>query len=233
MEKIKTLQIKDINVMIIKKPIKNLHLSVLPPEGKVRISAPSSLSDEIIKAFIIKKYGWIKKHINSFKNQPRQNPREFVSGESHYLRGKRYIMKVIPSKKPAIEIKNKKFIYFYVPDDYSLEQKEKYYENWLRKELRKDLNILIPKWEKIMNLKAKEVKIKKMKTKWGSCNPEAKRIWINLELIKKPQKHLEYVIVHEFAHFIEKRHNDIFKAILDTYMPKWKIYKKELNEFII
>jgi predicted metal-dependent hydrolase len=174
-----------------------------------------------------------KKNKESFQKQERQTKREYVSGESHYFKGKRYILRIESAKIPKIEIKNKQYIYFYVPKNYTREQKEKYYEKWLRKKLKKELELLVPKWEKITGFKANEVKIKKMKTKWGSCNPIAKRIWINLELIKKPQKYLEYVIVHELAHFIEKKHNNKFKAIMDKYIPGWENYKRNLNEFIL
>ncbi len=142
-------------------------------------------------------------------------------------------MRVIPAKRPKMEIKNKKYIYYYVPENYTKEQRQRYYEKWLRKELRKDLEVLVPKWENIMNLKANEIGIKKMKTRWGSCNPKAKRIWLNLELVKKTQKHLEYIIVHELTHFIESKHNKTFKKIMNKYMPLWEIYKRELNEFIL
>lgn len=233
MEESKVIRVKDIGVLVIKKNIKNYHLSVLPTDGRVRVSVPLDVSDEVVRAFVIRKYDWIKKHIKSFREQERQTPREYVSGESHYLRGNRYIMRIITANRPKIEIKGKKYIYFYVPEHYTREQRERYYENWLRKELRKDLEILVPKWENIMGLKANGVRIKKMKTKWGSCNPIARRIWINLELIKKPQKYLEYVIVHELAHFMERKHNKRFKDIMDKYMPGWETYRWDLNEFIL
>jgi predicted metal-dependent hydrolase len=229
----KILKVKDLDIIVYKKDIKNYHLSVLPPDGKVRVSVPQHVSDDTIRLFVIKKYQWIKKNKESFQKQERQTKREYVSGESHYFKGKRYILRIESAKIPKIEIKNKQYIYFYVPKNYTREQKEKYYEKWLRKKLKKELELLVPKWEKITGFKANEVKIKKMKTKWGSCNPIAKRIWINLELIKKPQKYLEYVIVHELAHFIEKKHNNKFKAIMDKYIPGWENYKRNLNEFIL
>ena len=233
MEESKVIRVRDIDVLVIKKNIKNYHLSVLPTDGRVRVSVPLDVPDEVVRAFVIRKYDWIKKHIKSFREQERQTPREYVSGESHYLRGNRYIMRIVTANRPKIEIRGKKYIYFYVPEHYTREQRERYYENWLRKELRKDLEILVPKWENIMGLKANEVRIKKMKTKWGSCNPIARRIWINLELIKKLQKYLEYVIVHELAHFIEGKHNKRFKTIMNKYMPGWESYRRELNEFIL
>jgi predicted metal-dependent hydrolase len=230
---VKTLRVKDIDVMVYKKSIKNLHLNVLSPDGKVRVSAPLTVSDETIKLLIIKKYSWIKKHIKSFRRQERQTKREYISGESHYFKGKRYILKVEPAKKPKIEIKNKLYIYLYAPSHYTLEKREKYYKKWLRNELKKELEILVPKWGEIIGLKANEVRIKKMKTKWGSCNPMAKRIWINLELIKKPTKLLEYVVVHELIHLLERKHNKRFNRLMTEYLPQWKTYKRQLNEFIL
>ena len=233
MEERKIITVRDIDVFVIKKNIKNYHLNVLPIEGRVRVSVPLKVSDEVVRAFIIRKYDWIKKHIKLFREQERQPLREYVSGESYYLRGNRYIMRVETANRPNIEIRDKKYIYFYIPKYYTKEQRGRYYENWLRKELQKDLETLVPKWEDKMGLKANEARIRKMKTKWGSCNPLARRIWVNLELIKKPQKYLEYVIVHELAHFIERKHNKRFKDIMDEYMPMWKTYRRDLNEFIL
>jgi len=228
-----TLKIADVEVRITKKEIKNIHLSVNPPNGDVRLSVPKNTSDDVIRLLVIKRLSWIRKQREKFEKAQRQTERKFVSGESHYFKGKRYVLKLFFAKRPRIEIRNKRFIYFYVPAGYSTEQKRKYYENWLRKKLREELENLIPKWEKILGVKASEVKIKKMKTKWGSCNSRAKRIWINLELIKKPPEHLEYIIVHELLHFFEKKHNRRFKELLDKYLPKWEFYKKELNEFVL
>ena len=229
----KKIMVRDIEVTVYKKNIKNFHLNVLPPCGRVRVSVPVGVSDNTVKLFVIKKYQWIKKHIESFKKQERQTKREYVSGESHYFKGRRYIMRVREAKRPRIKIKNKKYIYFYVPANYTIEQKEKYYEKWLRRELKKELYVLVPKWENIIGVKVNEVRIKKMKTKWGSCNPEAKRIWINLELIKKPQKYLEYVIVHELVHLLERKHNKRFKELMSKYMPDWEVIRKQLNAFIL
>jgi predicted metal-dependent hydrolase len=222
--------VKDINVLVLRKSIKNIHLTVLPPNGAVRISVPFEISDDAIKMFIIKKYRWIKNHIEKFQNQETQTKKEFVSGESCYFKGKKYTLKVAYSKKPKIEIIDNENIYFFMPKNYSEKQKQKFYENFLRMELKQELDVLVPKWEKIINVKSNEVRIKKMKTRWGSCNTAQKRIWINLELIKKPTKHLEYVIVHELVHLLEHSHNQRFKALMSRFMPKWIDYRKELNK---
>ena len=226
------MRIRDLDVLVLKKKIKNIHLSVLPTDGKVRVSVPEYISDETIRIFIIKKYNWIIKHKRAFQEQERQTIREYVSGESHYFKGKHYILRVEYAKRPRIE-KKWEYIFYYVPKGYSLKQKQKYYEKWLRKELKKEFDVLVPKWENIIGVKAKEVRVREMKTRWGSCNPEAKRIWINLELIKKPAKLFEYVIVHELVHFLERRHNKDFEKNMDKYLPLWREYRRQLNEFIL
>ncbi len=223
------IKIKDIEITVFRKRVKHLRLTIIVPLGKVRMSIPLNTPIEIAEAFAIKKYPWIKRHIGLFE---KQGKKEFTTGEDHYFKGSRFIMQVIPAKRPKIELKDEKYIYFYIPKNYTVEQKEKYYEKWLRKELQRELEILVPKWEKIMGLRANEVRIKKMKTRWGTCNIGAKRIWINLELIKRPTRLLEYIIVHELAHLRERYHNDRFVTILDKYMPNWRIYKKELREII-
>ncbi len=225
----KIIKIKDIEITVFRKRIKHLRLTILVPLGKVRMSIPLNTPIEVAKAFALKKYPWIKRHLDPFFKGKNKT---FTSGECHYFKGNKFIMQVIPAKRPKIEIKDEKYIYLYIPKNYTVEQREKYYEKWLRKELQRELEILVPKWEKIMGLKAKEIRIKKMKTRWGTCNIGAKRIWINLELIKRPKELLEYIIVHELAHLRERYHNDRFMAILDKYMPNWKRYKKELRKII-
>ncbi len=229
----KILTIQNMAVQVLKKDIKNIHLNVLPPDGRVRVSVPRHVQDETIRLFIIKKLPWIKKHIANFQAQARQSERQYISGESHYFKGQRYIMRVEHASRPNIEIRNKKYIYLFVPAHYDTRQKRNYYENWLRKNLREDLIRLIPKWEKKINVQVNEIKIKKMKTRWGTCNPEEKRIWINLELVKKPEKHLEYIIVHELVHLLEKKHNERFKKLMDDFMPGWQNIREELNKFIL
>ena len=229
----KVIRVRDIDVTVYKKDIKNIHLNVLPPDGAVRVSVPMDVPDEVIRHLIIKKLPWIQRHIKNFQSQPRQSLRQYVSGESHYFKGQRYLMRVEHAARPKIEIKHKKYIYFYVPERYTQQQRQNYYENWLRKELRQELKTLIPKWEHIIGVKVNDVRIKKMKTKWGTCNREDRRIWINLELIKKPTKCLEYVIVHELIHLLEKNHNERFRALMSKYLPNWEILRQELNEFIL
>ena len=174
------------------------------------------------------------KQQSKFIKQKRQTKREYVSGESHYFFGKRYLLNVQKTKdKPRVEIKRKKYIDLYVKEKTDYKKKEKIIEDFYRSEIKKRIPKLLEKWEKIIGVNVNEVRIKKMKTKWGSCNPKAKRIWLNLELAKKPLHCMEYVIVHEMLHFIEKNHSDKFKYLISSHLPQWDQYKKELNNSIL
>ena len=224
------MKIGDLIIDVVKKDIKNLHLAVYPPDGRVRIASPLKLDDESIRLFAISKLGWIKKKQAKFQAQPRQSPREYVSGETHYFKGDRYLLNVIYHQAtPKVVIRNKTYLDLYVRHGSIREQREQVLTNWYRQQLKAELPILIAKWEKIIGVSVNDWGVKKMKTKWGTCNIEAKRIWLNLELIKKPQDCLEYIIVHELVHLLERKHGDRFKAYMSKFMPNWSSYKDELN----
>jgi len=226
--------INDLTIDVIKKDIKNIHVAVYPPDCNIRIAAPNKLDDDAIRLFAISKISWIKKNIKKLENQERQTPRDYVSGESHYFQGRRYLLNVIKANTPPkVILRNKKYIDLHIRENTSLEQKHKLMQDFYRKELKKIIPPLIEKWEEILDVKVNEFGIKQMKTKWGTCNPKAKRIWLNLELAKKNETYLEYVILHELVHFFERTHNDSFVAYMDKYMPKWKSFKQELNDFIL
>jgi predicted metal-dependent hydrolase len=198
----------DLEIETVKKDIKNIHVGVFPPDGRVRVAAPLKTTDEAIKLLVVSKMNWIKKQQLKFNQQERQTKREYVSGESHYLLGNRYRLNVIQTDaKPKLEIKRKARIDMYVKPQTSFEVKERLMDSFYRSELKRQLPALVSKWEKITGLSIKEVRIKKMKTKWGTCNPKRQRIWLNLELAKKPFHCIEYVIVHEITHLKEKHHN--------------------------
>jgi len=225
--------VSDIEIEVVKKNIKNMHLSVLPPMGAVRISAPLSAKDEAIKLFAITKIGWIKKQIEMYRNQLRQTEREYVTGESHYLWGRRYKMEVKYNKTANnVAIKGNKFI-LTVRESSTIEQREKVMNEWYRAELKAKLPKLVEKWERHIGVKASEVSVKNMLTRWGTCNAQDKRIWINLQLAKKPVACLEYVVVHELVHLLEKTHNSAFIGYMDKFLPGWRITKDELNSFIM
>ena len=210
-----------------------MHLSVLPPNGAVRISAPRSIGEDVIRLFAVSKIGWIKSQIEKYQNQPRQTEREYVSGESHYLWGRRYRMEVgYTNGNSKVEIRGNK-MFFTVRPDTDATQRAATLNAWYRKQLRSKLPPLIEKWEIVLGVHDNEVKIKDMRTKWGTCNPIAKRIWINLQLVKKPPRCLEYVVVHELVHLLEKSHNGRFVALMDEYLSDWRVRKEELNCFIM
>lgn len=222
--------VSDIVIDVVRKDIKNLHLAVYPPTGRVRIAAPLNVDDEAIRLFAISKLSWIKKNQVKQISQERQTERQFISGESHYYKGRRYLLNVVNhSGHPKVQIRTKKYVDLFVKSDYNSGQRERVLTNWYRKNLKEMIPPLIEKWEKIIGVEVAEWEVKIMKTKWGTCNREAKRIWLNLELIKKPEICLEYIIVHEMVHFLERNHTQRFIDLMDKFMPQWRSHRKELN----
>jgi predicted metal-dependent hydrolase len=225
--------IGNIRIEVIKKNIKNLHLSVHPPNGRIRIAAPLTMNDDAIRTFAITKLSWIKKQQAKFQNQERQSEREYVSGESHYYQGKRYLLNVVyTNKKQRVIIRKNSQIDLYVREGSTKEQRKRVMMEWYRSELKKQIPALIGKWEKKIGVSVNSWGVKLMKTKWGTCNPKDKRIWFNLELAKKNPRCLEYIVVHEMIHLLEKHHNEKFYAYLEQFFPNWKEIKSELNGLI-
>lgn len=224
------IEVGDFSIDVVRKSIKNMHLSVYPPTGRVRIAAPLNVDDEAVKLFAISKLAWIKKNQRKFEMQDRQMPRIFEQRESHYFEGKRYLLRVTEQNAPPrVEIKTKTYIDLFIRPNATVEQRQNCINEWYRKQLKNQISQLIEKWEPIIGVSVSDWGVKQMKTKWGTCNIEQKRIWINLELAKKPYNCLEYIIVHEMIHLIVRHHNDNFLAHLDKNLPKWKLYKDELN----
>jgi predicted metal-dependent hydrolase len=219
-----------VTVQVVRKPIKNLHLGVYPPHGRVRVAAPLRVSDDAVRLAVVGKLGWIKRQRGRFEAQPRQSAREVVSGESHYVFGRRYRLRVVYAPGPAkVFLVGKATMELRVAQDASTEQRLLLLQNWYRQQLRERIKPLLEKWQKVLGVQLDGCGIKRMKTKWGSCNPEARRIWLNLELAKKPVQCLEYLIVHELAHLIERHHNDRFTALMDEHLPDWKARRALLN----
>ena len=228
------LQVGNIEALIVRKPIKNLHLSVLPPLGKVRVSAPFAMRDDAIRTLLATRLGWIKRQQAKFEGQERQTKREYVSGESHYVWGKRYRLEVIYEDKPyGVNLKGKDKIILSVRPGSNRTKREQIMMDWYRKELRAIASGLIERWQKVIGVQVHKLGIKRMKTRWGTCNQKAGRIWLNLELAKKPEHCLDFIIVHEMTHLLEKRHNDRFKAHLDRLIPRWRQHKEELNRLVL
>ena len=224
------LQVGDVAVDVVRKDIKNLHLGVYPPEGRVRVAAPIRLGEEAIRLAVVSKLAWIRKRQARFASQPRQSEREFVTGESHYFEGRRYRLNVVEgTKRPSARLQNRAFIELSVPSGTDRTAREAVLHRWYRRELQARLQVLCEEWEPKVGVKVRELRVKRMKTLWGSCNAQAGRIWLNLELAKKPPTCLAFVLVHEMVHFHERHHNDQFHALMDAAMPQWRKYRDELN----
>jgi predicted metal-dependent hydrolase len=200
----------------------------------VRIATPLKIDDDAVSLFAITKMAWIKEQQLKFESQERQSERGFVSGESHYYKGRRYLLNVIYCNAALkVEIRNKTYIDLYVRVGSTNEQREKVLTKWYRKQLKDQVPALIGKWQKIIGVEVDNWGIKKMKTKWGTCRLASRRIWLNLELAKKSEPCLEYIIVHEMIHLLERNHSDRFIAYLDKFMPHWRFYKEELNRSML
>ena len=224
------IDIRGIPVEVVRKAIKNLHIGVYPPSGRVRVAAPLWIDDDDVRLAVISRLGWIHRKRAEFAQQDRQSQREFVTGESHYFRGRRYRLDVIEQDgPPAVRLLNNAKMALRVRPGTDRDAKEAVLERWYRRQLRDQLPELCVKWAQKVGVTVDEVRIKKMKTLWGSCNIEAKRIWLNLELAKKPTSCLELVLVHEMVHLIERRHNERFHKLMDRFMPQWRVHRDELN----
>ena len=222
--------VNDLVVDVVRKNIKNLHLAVYPPAGRVRVAAPLRVNDEAVRLFTISRLAWIKRQQAKFEGQERQSAREYVSGESHYYQGHRYLLNVIYHQgSPAVSLRNNKTMDLFVRTGSDTSVRERVLTTWYRQRLKEEIAPLIAKWEAITGVKVAGWGVKQMKTRWGTCNIEARRIWLNLELIKKPVHCLEYIIVHEMMHLLERHHNERFTAYMNHFMPLWQYYREELN----
>ena len=218
-------------VEVVRKDIKNLHLGVYPPNGRVRVAAPLRLDDEAVRLAVISRLGWIRRRQAEFVGQDRQSQREFVSGESHYFEGRRYRLDVTEhDAPPTVRLLNNTRMELRVRPGTQREKREAILHRWYRSRLRSLLPALLEKWEPKVGVRAAEARIRKMKTRWGTCNREARRVWLNLELAKKPASCLEYILVHEMVHLIERSHNDRFRDLMDSLMPGWRLRRDELNQ---
>jgi predicted metal-dependent hydrolase len=219
-----------IAVEVVRKEIKNLHVGVYPPLGHVRVAAPLRLDDEVIRLAIASRLGWIRRKQGDFKHQDRQSQREMVTGESHYFAGRRYLLDVVEcAGPPSVLLANNTTMRLQVRPGSDRDARDKVLQRWYRKNLREQIPGLVAKWEPRVGRTVADVRIKRMKTRWGSCTTKARRIWLNLELAKKPAACLEYILVHEFVHLLERHHTSRFHEFMDTLMPSWQVHRDELN----
>lgn len=226
---ITVIELGEIAVEVERKDIKNVHLSVHPPTGRVRIAAPVKMSLETIRVFAISKIAWIKSQQINFDRQEREPPREFLERESHYLWGRRYLLDLLEvDAAPRVEVNHNKLVLRVRPGA-SEDTKRSVVANWYRHQLKEAVPPTIAKYERLMGVEVARFFVQRMKTKWGGCNPETHTIRLNAELAKKPPECAEYIVVHEMAHLIERRHNDRFVAIMDQYLPQWRHFRESLN----
>jgi len=231
--KTQKMRLGELSVDVVQKDIKNVHLSVHPPTGRVRISAPLRMDLDTIRVFAISKISWIKKQQNKLRGQQRETPRDYITRESHFYLGKRYLLDVIEENAPVNVILKHDTIQLHIRPDRTTEKRQSILEEWYRRKLKEIVPEMMAGWEKKMKVRVNQFGIKKMRTRWGTCNIEAKRIWLNLELAKKPVHCLEYILIHEMVHLLERRHNERFMAYMDKFLPQWRAYKEELNRFPI
>jgi predicted metal-dependent hydrolase len=227
------IELGDIAVEVVLKDIKNVHLSVLPPSGRVRISAPARMSLDTIRAFAVSKLDWIKKQQARLQAQERETRREYLDRESHFVWGKRYLLKVVEEERaPSVLLEHGHMLLTVRPRADEAKRRT-VAEDWYREQLKNAIPTLLAKWEPLIGVRVERFFAQRMKTKWGSCNPRARSIRLNTDLAKKPRECLEYVVVHEMIHILEPTHNARFVALMDRAMPQWRAYKEQLNRLPI
>ncbi|KZL21206.1 hypothetical protein PsAD2_00495 [Pseudovibrio axinellae] len=226
----KTITVSGVEVDVIRKSIKNLHLSVCPPDGKVKLSSPERFDDDRLRLAIISRLPWIRKRQEEFRKQPRQSERVYVDGESHFFRGNRYILKLEEVRgKSGVTHCNNAVLRMNVKKNTSIQRRADLLAEWYRQYLKIEVAKLLERWQPIVGRQPDGWKIQKMKTKWGSCNTNTKSILINLELAKKSPECLEYIVVHELVHLHERRHNDRFRCLMDEFLPTWRSARDKLK----
>ncbi|WP_280509572.1 M48 family metallopeptidase [Nocardia farcinica] len=223
------LTVRGIDVDVIYKDIKNLHIGVYPPLGRVRVAAPNRLDDDQVRLAVIQRLPWIKRQRDKLRSAERQSEREMITGESHYVWGIRRRLKVVERPGRAhFEIDGERLV-LYVPADTPPDKRRIYLDQWYRDQLRQEIPDLIAKWEQTLDVTVPKWTIRRMKTKWGSCNRETRHIWFNAELAKKHPGCLEYIVVHEMTHYFERNHGERFTSLMDQYLPDWRRRREQLN----
>lgn len=225
-----TLTLGALQVEVVRKDIKHVHLAVYPPDGQVRISAPSHMALETIRLYAITRLSWIRAQQRKMQAQPREAPREYLDRESHYLWGKRYLLKVVEVDAPPLVTLHHSRIELQVRPGSDKARRHEVLEAWYRQMLRAELPKLLSKWQSALGVQPSRVIVQRMKTQWGSCNPGTGIIRLNTDLARKPADCLEYIVVHELAHLLEASHNNRFQALMDQAMPHWQQVRNALNQ---
>jgi predicted metal-dependent hydrolase len=215
---------------VVRKPIKHVHLSVYPPDGQVRISAPEGMALDTIRLYVITRLGWIKGQQRKIRTQARETPREYLDRESHYVWGKRHLLQVVQvDAAPTVKLKHATLELHARPHGDAVRRAE-ILDRWYREQIKAATPALLKKWQAVMGVQANRLVVRRMKTRWGSCNPETGLIRLNTDLARKPPVCLEYILVHELAHLIEPTHNAVFQALMEKFMPSWRRVRDELNQ---
>lgn len=225
-----------ITIHVKRKDIKHMYLSLRSPDGRVQVSTPKDIDDETVRSFVASKLSWIKRHLERFKKQNPLSPQKYVSGDGHYYRGKRYVLNVIYQSPPLpnqVRIRSEKYLDLYVRKGSLREQRKRILTEWYRERLKEMIPHLIEKWEKKIGVRINDWGVKRMKSKWGSCNITDKRVWVNLELARRSPLCLEYILVHELVHLLESHHNQKFNSYMDQLLPDWKSLNEELKKYPI
>lgn len=223
------LTVRGIDIDVVHKDIKHLHIGVYPPAGRVRVAAPTRLDNDQIRLAVVQRLPWIRRQRKELRNVERQTTREMVTGETHYVWGMRKRLKVTERPGQAhVELDGDRIV-LYVASERTQEQRRRYLDRWYREQLRSELPLLISKWESELSVTVPKWTIRKMKTKWGSCNRESHHLWFNVELVKKHPNCLEYIVVHEMMHYFERSHGDAFTKLMDQHLTDWRMRRDELN----
>ncbi|MEM9998975.1 MAG: SprT family zinc-dependent metalloprotease [Bacteroidota bacterium] len=224
------LEVSGLAVEVVRKDIQNLHLAVYPPDGRVRIAVPRHVDDDAARLAVVDKLRWIRRQQADFARQPRQSRREVVTGESHYLWGRRYRLDVVEQDRtPLVRVRGPEWLELTVRSGTNADRRLRVLTEWYRSEIKARVPALVAAWEPVLGVRVADWGVRRMKTKWGSCSIDARRIWLNLELAKKPPTCLEYIVVHEMVHLLERRHTERFRALMDRHLPDWQLRRAVLN----
>jgi predicted metal-dependent hydrolase len=223
------IQLGDLAIEVTLKEIKNVHLSVHPPAGRVTISAPLRMSLDTVRVFAISKLDWIRRQQQKIREQEREPEREYLDRESHYVWGKRYLLAVEErNEPPAIQLRHRQLVLSIRPGT-ATEKRDALVESWYREQVKRAAPTLIATWEPRLGVQVAGLFVQRMRTRWGSCNPAACNIRLNTDLAKKPRECLEYIVVHEMVHLLEPTHNARFVFLMDRFMPQWQFHREVLN----
>lgn len=223
------LTVAGLGVDVIYKDIKNLHISVYPPIGRVRVAAPFRLDEDAIRLAIVQRLPWIKQQRTQLQQAERQTDRRMVSGETHYVWGERYRLDVSRSGRSSVELRAKT-LWLVSPQGSDAAAREGILDRWYRRQLKAALPALLEKWQPVVGAEANKTVVRRMKTKWATCVQHSNSIWLNPELAKKNPRSLEYIVVHELTHFHERTHNERFVELMDRHLPDWRARRDELND---